>query len=44
MDLQAEMPGVGCVSFKYSMMASDCDKTVPATSSAGMSPCGLSAR
>ena len=29
---------------RYSMMASDCDSTVPSTASAGISPCGLSAR
>src|SRR4030095_14602274 len=36
--------GVGCRSFRYSMIASDCDSTTPSVASAGIRPCGLSAR
>src|SRR5688572_31102540 len=36
--------GCGWRSFRYSMIASDCDSTTPSTASAGIRPCGLSAR
>ena len=36
--------GCGIFSFRYSMIASDCESTTPSSSSAGIRPCGFTPR